>query len=193
MDARAMRRTDGNVMIGLLAGLLLAAGCGSGTAGPGAGGAGGHANGAAGSGAGGNGGEACQPLIPGDGTATWTANGVAECATVAVAAHDIATLADTLEIDGSTTTGLGLAIVVSVYSGTLGGTYMCGGSGAPAPYVNIVYGGASTIDTCSVTIDSAGTAATHATGSFSATASNDGGIITIANGHFDTPVTTTGG
>ena len=188
-----MRRMDGNVMIALLGGLLLVAGCGSG----GGNGATGGAGGASGKGgAGGSGAGTCQPFIPGDGTATWLANGVIECATITVAQHDVATLADTFEFVGSTTAGVGIGLTVSVYSGALGGTYTCktdGGVGV-APYANIVYGGASSIDDCTITIDSAGTPGGFpARGTFSATGTTTSGPLSVTNGQFDTPVTTTGG
>jgi hypothetical protein len=189
-----MRRTNANVMIALLAGSLTSAGCGSGSGSGGTGGAGGAASGK--SGAGGSGAGACQPLIPGDGTATWLANGVSECATITVAEHDVATLADTFEFVGATTTGVGIGLTVSVYTGSLGGTYSCkGDGGAGAPYVSIVNGGASSIDDCTITIDSAGApGGAHATGTFSATGTAaSGGPISLTNGQFDTPVTTTGG
>jgi len=183
------------VRIALLAGPLMVAGCGSGSGKVGTGGTGGAGAVSGTGGAGGSGAGTCQPLIPGDGTATWLANGVPQCATITIAAHDIATLSDTLEIIGSTTAGIGIGLTVSVYTGSLGGPYDCKADGGlGGPYVDFVYGGASSIVGCNITIDSAGApGGAHATGSFSGTFDSASGTITVTNGRFDTPIETTGG
>jgi hypothetical protein len=170
---------------------VAAVGCGSSTAKTDEGG-GGSGGGSAGRG-GAGGASACQPIIPGDGTATWDDDGVAECATLTEAGRMTSSSQDFIEVIGSTTTGVGIAFTVVSYTGLLGGTYHCkNDAGISALYINFLYRG--TLEDCTITFDNPGQpGGVHASGSFSGTFSGDGGTIDVTNGMFDTPVMNVGG
>jgi hypothetical protein len=184
------------IALGLI--LLAAVGCGSSAASPdggGHGGSGGVTGG--GGGKGGNGGSGpCQPIIPGDGTATWDHNGSPQCGTITIAQHVTSASQDFFEFVGaSENNGYGIGITVVSYTSTpLGGTYHCkNDAGIGALYVNFVY--STTVSDCTITIDNPGApGGAHATGSFSLTGTgSDGGTIDVTNGVFDTPVMVLGG
>jgi hypothetical protein len=191
-----MKTSVGFLMIGLLG---MTVGCGSSSPGVGTGstGTGGTqttgTGGTGGSGGGASGG--CQPFIAGDGTASWQAAGVAECATVTLATRMTSSSLDFLEIIGATfatQTSVGIGLTVSSTSGPLGGTYSCK-SDAGGAYVQLTYT-TGTVQDCTITVTTPGTAGgAHATGTFSGTVVVGGAAVPLTDGKFDTPVMTTGG
>ena len=190
-------------------GLLLAlGGCGSssGTSDGGSGGTSGAAGHGGGPGNTDGGATTCPALveiggITSTGTLSWRDNGTLECGASVLAQRNPATLADTIEIDAPSTTDHVVDIALSSYNGPLGGTYSCQtGNGTTAPDVMFAAagpgsGGFAAMSACTITIafttDSAGIE--HAQGTFSGTATGDGGTDVITDGMFDITVTLLGG
>jgi hypothetical protein len=134
---------------------------------------------------------ACTAVSPAGASVSWAENGVAQCAYVLVASRISNASQDFLEIVGSTMAGVGFGLTVVTYASPLGGTYSCkSDAGVSSVYVDFVYPSGTVVD-CTITIVTPGTAGSvNAVGSFSATVTaTGGGAITISNGAFNTPVT----
>jgi hypothetical protein len=191
---------------------LALVGCGSGGGGAN-GGSGGHAGtgGAAGhAGAGGSldggasdGASACGAAIgPGGvnaGTMRWQDNGTPECAFIIEQTRMTSASLDFLDIIGvAMDSNHAIDLAVSAYGGSsLGGAYACGSGadgGANATLQVTSANVISAVPDCTITITHAGTATAHAQGTFSGTATGEGGAATvITNGVFDVVVTPAGG
>jgi hypothetical protein len=174
----------------LAGGLLLAlAGCGSSSGSP-AGKTDGSASG-------------CGPVTAASGasagTFSWKDNGTPQCATFILTGRQTGTAVDQFEVDTATARGA-INMMLRTLSGTLGGTYSCqsadGGvnSDVLLQVTGVARPGITAASSCTITIgfttDSAGTQ--HAQGTFSGTATSDGGTDVITDG-FDVTIEPLGG
>jgi hypothetical protein len=191
--------------IGILGLTVALAGCGSSgdkgslDGGSGTGGSAGAA-GHPGAGAGGAGGGACTAAVPlggvSPGTMSWVDNGVAQCAYVIETTRISNASADSIDIIGTSPDLHTIDLAVTVPNGTLGGPYACSSNPLAEPSVLLEIESptaAGFSQDCSITIEQAGTATEHARGTFSGSASSDGGVNTVTSGVFDVVVTPQGG
>jgi hypothetical protein len=190
--------------LGLGAAIVAAlGGCGSSgrsSDGGGHGGVGGIAGKAGAGGTGGAGGTtdmdagACGPAVglggvSTAGTVSWFDNGFPQCAALIETTRTTSTTSDFIGVIAvSVDSQYSIDVIVSTDGAPLGGSYSCNGSIAVPPYtmLGIIDPDENgTADTCTITITSAGSATTHAQGTFSGTISGDGATRTITNGVFD--------
>ena len=201
--AVAKATTRAIVTVGML---LVLGGCGS---------SGGTADGGSGgtSGAAGHGGEpgktdgsaaSCAPASGTSGTSvgtfSWRDNGTLQCATLVLTGRQSGTTVDNFIID-TATASTGIDMSMASYNGLLGGTYSCQtGNGTTQPNIlmeitGLARRGIAAATSCTITIgfttDSAGVQ--HAQGTFSGTATGDGGTDVITEGMFDVTVDQQGG
>lgn len=172
----------------IAAALLLLVGCGSSGAGVdgGAGGADGKpSDGAAGT---------CRANTPVGASMSWAEDGAPKCAVTIVAQRSTEGANELLQLQGATLDGASASFAVVAYGRALEGTHACSAGasdggliGTPGTvYVDFVHAG--TKQSCSVTITNGGAVGgAHATGTFSATFTGNGGAVVTA-GVFDTPV-----
>ena len=134
------------------------------------------------------------------GTFSWRDNGTFQCATLVLTGRQTGTTTDGFQVDTATeSTGIDLAM--ASYNGPLSGTYSCQtGNGTTQPNIlmqitGVARRGIAQASSCTITIgfttDSAGVQ--HAQGTFSGTATGDGGTDLITDGMFDVTVAQQGG
>jgi len=134
------------------------------------------------------------------GTFSWKDNGTLQCATFVLTGRQTGTSTDAFQID-TATSSTGIDMLMSSYSGPLGGTYSCQtGNGTTQPNIlmeitGVARRGISEASACTITIGftTDGAGAQHAQGTFSGTATGDGGTDEITDGIFDVTVAQQGG
>jgi hypothetical protein len=134
------------------------------------------------------------------GTFSWKDNGAPQCATFILTGRQTGTLTDAFQID-TATASTGIDMLLSSYNGPLGGTYSCQtGNGTTQPSVlmeitGVARRGIAEASPCTITIGftTDGAGAQHAQGTFSGTATGDGGTDEITAGMFDVTVAQQGG
>jgi hypothetical protein len=134
------------------------------------------------------------------GTFGWRDNGTLQCATFVLTGHETGTTTDAFQVD-TATASTGIDMTMSSYDGPLSGPYSCQtGNGTTQPNIlmeitGLARRGIAQASSCTITIgfttDSGGVQ--HAQGTFSGTATGDGGTDEITDGMFDVTVPQQGG
>jgi hypothetical protein len=134
------------------------------------------------------------------GTFSWKDNGTPQCATFILTGRQTGTAVDQFEVDTATARAA-INMNLRTFSGPLGGTYSCqaadGGANSDVSFqvTGVARPGITAASSCTITIgfttDGAGTQ--HAQGTFSGTATSDGGTDVITDGMFDVTIEPLGG